>query len=151
MSFDVSIKGNDNLPAPTTADPETHGSRIAAKAEYDEDVRDIVQDAVDAIGKLDATATVIATGTIGEIGPISLTYTPSDSELARVARQEKRDLRKSKNTEQQELTKDEAGVQASRNTEASRRHEGDAPADSAGSPKGAPKVQQGTVTTQTGR
>jgi hypothetical protein len=56
MSFDVNIKGGDNLPTPTTADPETHGQRIADKAEYDEAVRDIVQDAVDAIAKLDATA-----------------------------------------------------------------------------------------------
>jgi hypothetical protein len=143
MSFDVNIKGSDNLPVPTTADPETHGDRIAAKAEYDEAVRDIVQDAVDAIGKLDATASVVATGTVGEIGPISLVHTPSEAETRRADRESKREA-KAKGTEQQELTKDEAGVAAVRNTEAVKRHP---PEDDA--PKGsAPRVEQGTLTTK---
>jgi hypothetical protein len=63
-----------------------------------------------------------------------LTYTPTEAELRREERAARREARAAKNTEQQALTKDEAAVQAVRNTEAV---------------KGAPRVEQGTLTTKT--
>jgi len=138
MSFDVNIKGTDNLPIPTTADPETHGDRIAAKAEFDEAVRDIIQDAVDEIAKLEGAVSVIATGTIGEIGPISLVYTPTDADVRRA---ERAAAREAKGEERQKLTVDEAAKAAARGTEAAKAH----PTEAA-TVESTP-VKQGTATT----